>query len=269
MADISKIKLPDGVTYDIKDAVARASAGGATVFFKKLASSNRLNPIKNIATIGDVVYLNLHTYKLDVTSVSTNGSTIVYDDVTININDRTYSIGSKYYLNLMSVYVNCNMVLRCSAANTFDLVNITYNDIPTMMTSLTDTPAAPYTIITSAISAVKLRLNNADVKHINNCDAILDITGHLYIRVPKDTSVSSGFDEVYVNEVNSGLNSHIGSTARIIPEIVNGIGFQYLGDNYNNIYSGYTGAVAKCSYVPSACAVNKDTVIGCRVWGKK
>lgn len=28
MADISQIKLPNGTTYDIKDAVARSSSGG-------------------------------------------------------------------------------------------------------------------------------------------------------------------------------------------------------------------------------------------------
>ena len=32
MADISKIKLPSGVTYDIKDAVAREAMAGGTHF---------------------------------------------------------------------------------------------------------------------------------------------------------------------------------------------------------------------------------------------
>lgn len=40
MADISSIKLPNGVTYEIKDAVARSSSGSTLVFTNKTVSAS-------------------------------------------------------------------------------------------------------------------------------------------------------------------------------------------------------------------------------------
>ena len=40
MADISSIKLPNGITYNIKDEVARSNSGGALVFTDKTVASS-------------------------------------------------------------------------------------------------------------------------------------------------------------------------------------------------------------------------------------
>lgn len=59
MADISKIKLPDGITYDIKDAVARAALGGGSMVItwpKSALASASAPSTTTKASIPDAAY---------------------------------------------------------------------------------------------------------------------------------------------------------------------------------------------------------------------
>lgn len=59
MADISKIKLPDGITYDIKDAVARAALGGGSMVItwpKSALASASAPSTTTRASIPDAAY---------------------------------------------------------------------------------------------------------------------------------------------------------------------------------------------------------------------
>lgn len=76
MADISKIKLPSGTTYDIKDAVARATLGGAIIIrgttTTAIGDESSTNPItiggqSYTAVANDAVFYNKKEYIFDGT----------------------------------------------------------------------------------------------------------------------------------------------------------------------------------------------------------
>ena len=74
MADISKIKLPDGITYDIKDAVARAALGGGSMVItwpKSALASASAPSTTTKASIPDAAYAYYNN-----ASASTAGSLV-------------------------------------------------------------------------------------------------------------------------------------------------------------------------------------------------
>lgn len=76
MADISKIKLPDGVTYNVKDEVARASSGGGIKYY---ASPADLYAARTSHQNGDVVIVTISlTNAVNVTSSTFSVSSLKF-----------------------------------------------------------------------------------------------------------------------------------------------------------------------------------------------
>lgn len=96
MADISKITLPTGSTYDIKDAVAREAIAGM-VSFDYVKSTNAATTPKDVqwnngsTTITGTLVASSSTVGKIYLVPSTNGTNDVYDEyITVNTTGTTY-----------------------------------------------------------------------------------------------------------------------------------------------------------------------------------
>ena len=97
MADISKIKLPDGVTYNIKDEVARSQGGGGIKYY---ASPADLYAARSSHSNGDIVIVNI-----SLTSVT-------------NVSSSTFTVSSlKFHIGDTNLYSLKNIIVLGQCEN--------------------------------------------------------------------------------------------------------------------------------------------------------
>ena len=134
MADISKIKLPDGVTYNIKDTVARASAGGAQIYYlnNALGSSPTLPFKDKTPKVNDIIIfdgLNIigshPAINLPLSLTSDNGGTWTVEAVTY------FSAGSvkRQWVSLNGTCTIIAIIRTISGKNgTIGIINVQFHD---------------------------------------------------------------------------------------------------------------------------------------------
>lgn len=93
MADISKIKLPDGVTYNVKDTVARSQGGGAKVVLLGTGAS------------GTTLYRFTPEGSSDTASTINDGDLVVLSSIWLKRNPNAISLPYTQTLNGQTINI--------------------------------------------------------------------------------------------------------------------------------------------------------------------